>query len=291
MVLESLSNAYDAEMHPAKLILHGAIYSVVAILLSLWTFPQYASIVMVFFISLACMPVLYAIIKYEEDKDYHAKKEWFLIKEHSRAILAYLALFLGITLTLALAFFVLPESTIHTLFEAQIYTYGSINPHQDVSAQITGQVTSSLSYFNKIFLNNMRVLVLAILFSFVYGAGAIFIMTWNASVLALAIGYTIRSKLGLLAAHEGLQQVGNWLGVGAHTIILRYGIHGFLEISAYMTAGLAGGIISVAAIRHHYSTKAFEHIVVDSADLILIAIALLLVGAGWEAWITPVLSI
>lgn len=286
MVLESLSNAYNAEMHPMRIFVHGAIYALVALALANWTFPQYASIVTVFLISLASMPLMYAIIKYEEDKDYHAKDEKWLIKEHSRAILAYIMLFCGVTAALALATFILPQDIAQQSFEAQINTFGAINPHL-----ATGQITESLPYFNRILANNMRVLILATLFSFAYGAGAIFVLIWNASVLAFAIGFTIKGLVAQFAAYEGLQQVATYLGIGTHTIFIRYGIHGILEIAAYMTAALAGGIISVAAIRHHYSTKAFEHIVMDSADLILIAIALLLLGAGWEAFITPALAL
>jgi len=48
---------------------------------------------------------------------------------------------------------------------------------------------------------------------------------------------------------------------------LRYAIHGIPEILAYFTAGLAGGIISVAVIRHDFLTKKFKNIVIDSVDL------------------------
>lgn len=283
MVLESLSNAYDAEMHPGRIYLHGAAYAAVGLLLALWTFPQYASIVMIFFTSIAAIPLIYALIKYEEDKDYHEEDERILIKEHAKAIRVYFMLFLGITTTLALAFILLPENQLMNTFEAQISTYQSINP----SAQVTGAATSA-DYFAKIFLNNMRVLVLCVLFSFAYGAGAIFILTWNASVIALAIGDTLRTKAAAAASAGGLAGVAGYLGVSAQTLLLRYGIHGSIEILAYMTAGLAGGIISVAAIRHHFKTKKFEHIVMDSADLLIIAISLLLLGAAWEAWITPI---
>ena len=47
---------------------------------------------------------------------------------------------------------------------------------------------SKLVLASEIFINNMGVLFLCIIFSFLYGAGAIFILTWNASVIAAAIG-------------------------------------------------------------------------------------------------------
>ena len=57
-----------------------------------------------------------------------------------------------------------------------------------------------LTYINSgnlmpIFMNNMRVLLFTILFAFFYGAGAIFIFAWNASVIGFAIGNVFRNKL------------------------------------------------------------------------------------------------
>jgi stage II sporulation protein M len=65
--------------------------------------------------------------------------------------------------------------------------------------------------------------------------------------------------------------------------------HGIFEISAYFVAGLAGGIISIAVIRHDFGTKRFNHILLDSVDLILVSILFLLVAALIEVFITPVL--
>jgi uncharacterized membrane protein SpoIIM required for sporulation len=66
-------------------------------------------------------------------------------------------------------------------------------------------------------------------------------------------------------------------------------IHGIPEIMAYFYGGLAGGIISVAVIRHHYTSKKFLTIVEDSADLVMLSIFLLVVGALLEVYITPIL--
>jgi len=288
MVLESLSNPYRAEAHPAWLLLHGAIYTLVAYFLANWLWPGHASMVMVFLVTAASIPLLYNLIKYEEEKDYYEEDEVVLIKEHSRAVLAYFMLFTGVTLTIALLFVVLPEATLYNSFEAQIQTLQAINPQASITGaatEITGAATQT-QFFTRIFLNNMKVLLFCIVFSFLYGAGAIFILVWNGSVLGLAIGDRIRTGVAEIAGATGMQAIGAYLGVGSHTILLRYGIHGSLEMIAYIIAGLAGGIISVATIRHHWSTRKFEHIVIDSADLILLSIAILFVAGVWEAWIT-----
>jgi len=63
-------------------------------------------------------------------------------------------------------------------------------------------------------------------------------------------------------------------------------IHGFFEIAAYFIAGLAGGIISIALIKHNLKER---RVLVDSLDLILISLAMLLVAALIEVFITPIL--
>jgi uncharacterized membrane protein SpoIIM required for sporulation len=71
--------------------------------------------------------------------------------------------------------------------------------------------------------------------------------------------------------------------------LFKYFIHGIPEILSYFVAGLAGGIISIAVIRHDYGTKKFEHIILDSADLFLLAIGLVLLAAVLEVWVTPLI--
>jgi len=68
---------------------------------------------------------------------------------------------------------------------------------------------------------------------------------------------------------------------------MRYIVHGIPEITAYFVAGLAGGIISVAVIRHDFGTDKFRKILMDSVDLIVIAILLLVFSAIVEVFVTP----
>ena len=60
-----------------------------------------------------------------------------------------------------------------------------------------------------------------------------------------------------------------------------------LEILAYFVAGLAGGIISSAVIRHDFGTKKYEKIILDSAVLLLISVVMIVVAAFLEVYVTP----
>jgi len=66
-------------------------------------------------------------------------------------------------------------------------------------------------------------------------------------------------------------------------------VHGIPEILAYFIAGLSAGIISIAIINHDFRSKKFQHVLLDSTDLLLLSLAVLLIAALIEAFVTPIL--
>jgi len=170
------------------------------------------------------------------------------------------------------------------LFNAQIGTYCLINSPNDVNGCIAeympgvgGQISgasgaSGAIQFLSIFENNMFVMIFTLLFSLVFGAGAIFILAWNASVISASIG--IFTKYNLIDIPLGLA---------------RYMIHGFPEIAAYFIAALAGGIFGVGIARHGIKDDRFIKVARHAAILILIATALLVAAGLMEVYITPLL--
>jgi uncharacterized membrane protein SpoIIM required for sporulation len=166
-----------------------------------------------------------------------------------------------------------PQSVTESLFKVQTQTI------LDINNRVTGNVASDTDIFMTIFINNLKVLIFCILFAFIYGVGAIFILTWNSTVIAAAMGNFIRSRLAESSNYFSITSLG----------ILRYMTHGIPEILAYFIAGLAGSIISVAIINHDLKDKNFQKIIIDSADLLLISIFVLFLAAIIEVYVTPVL--
>ena len=271
MVLEAIINPLKAEKKPWEMLIIGFVYCSVALFLGLWIFESHASLVMVFLTVLASIPLIYSTITLEEEKDLTMKDEHWLLKEHGKALSFFIFLFFGITIAITLWYVVLPSSLTLNLFSIQTQTISAIN------SKVTGNFAQSMGLVSKILLNSLKVLVFCLLFALVYGAGAIFILTWNASVIGVAIGNFIKSNL---AAYS------NYFHVTTFALI-RYLTHGTFEILAYFIAGLAGGIISVAGMKHDFGSKKFEHVMIDSADLILIAIVILVVAAFIEVYVTP----
>ncbi|HLC57213.1 MAG TPA: stage II sporulation protein M [Candidatus Nanoarchaeia archaeon] len=271
MVLESLIGPAKAERHPYWLLVYGLIYASFGILLALWVFKSQASMVMVFLTVFACMPLVYRTLKYEEKKDMRNLKEKVLIKEHGKALKFLMFLFFGFILAYTLWFVFMPKAGAESLFDVQLKTIETIN------AGVTGRAYG-LGTLIQILANNVKVLLFCILFAFFYGAGTIFILTWNASVIGAAIGTFVHNKLADFGSYFVVIPIA----------LMRYMTHGVFEILAYFTAGLAGGIISVAVINHDVDSQRFRHVLVDSLDLLLLSIGLLIVAALIEVYITPV---
>lgn len=288
MVLESIINPEKAESKPALLIFLGFFYTTLAMLLSYFIFKAYSSLFMIFLATIACIPIIYRMTKLEEQKDLTDMDEKILLKEHSKALSAFMYLFLGATLCFALWYVVLPSDTISVLFESQSSTIASINGRTtDLAIQgTTGHVVDYFGVFSKIFFNNVKVLLFCVLFSFLYGSGAIFILMWNASVVGTAIGNFIRTNLASLATQLGGSSIGAYLSV-VSVGVFKYVIHGIPEILAYFIAALAGGIISIAIINHDFATRKFEHVLLDSADLLMLSMFVLFVAALLEVFVTP----
>lgn len=276
MVIESLVNPFKAERRPWEMFFVGLFYSSLAILMGMWVFKPHASLVMVFLTVIACVPLMYGTIKMEEKKDLEIESEMVLLKEHGRALSFFIFLFLGITISFTLWYIFLPANLTSTVFSIQTKTISDIN------SQITGQGINQYTLFSRIFLNNIKVLIFCLIFAFIYGVGAIFILTWNASVIGTAIGNFVRSNISGAPTFSHYFQITS-LG------ILRYMVHGVPEILAYFIGGLAAGIISIAVIKHDFRSEKFRHVLLDSADLLLLSLVVLVVAALIEVFVTPLL--
>ncbi|MFQ5620884.1 MAG: stage II sporulation protein M [Candidatus Nanoarchaeia archaeon] len=279
MVLESFLTPRIAERHPLESTLMGFLYGSIGLFLALWVFEEYASLVMIFLTSMAAIPLLYRTIFYEESKHTQFTREAPLLKSHSRTLSFLLLLFLGAAISYSVWYVVLPAPATAELFSAQTETIVTLNQ------RVTGQATQ-LDILSRVFLNNVKVMIFCIIFSFIYGSGAIFILMWNASVIGAAVGNFFRVKLAALTGLLGMPSIAEYFHVISLSI-LRYALHGIPEILAYITAGLAGGIISISVIRHDFGTKDFERTILDASDLILIALLILGLAAGIEVYVTP----
>lgn len=291
MVLEDIIPGAIAERKPWEMLPIAFLYATAAIFLSQWIFPAYAAIVAVFLTTIASLPLMINVLNIEKDKEegiHEYLKDMLTAmfdKKDTRGKLLefFVFLFLGLTFATTFWFVVLPQDLAQNLFYIQINTIRDINI--DLSGASILQV-----YFSKVMLNNIKVLTFTILFSLIYGAGAIFILAWNASVIGVAIGISIKN-----AAIHYTEQVGLPSIAGYSTAITvglsRYLIHGIPEIMAYFIGALAGGMISLAIIKREYESPKFKESLKHIIGLLIFAIVLLLVAALIEINISPLIPL
>lgn len=280
MVLESLKPSW-MERKPAKVFWIGFIYSVIGIALAWLVFGDYASISGVFLTTMPLVVVMYKLLKYEEKKDLRIRSERSLIKEHSKALSMFIFLFLGMVISYSLLFTILPQHITEKIFSLQINVIKSIN------LEASGYFTNQGAAFTAILLNNLKVLFFSIFFSFLYGSGAIFILTLNASVIGVAAGSIIRNSISEYAGSSHIVFLYNYFK--SFPLSFGYAVHGIPEISAYFVGALAGGIISVAVVNHDFGNEEFRRIVLDSVDLLVISILLLFLAGLLEVYVSPLL--
>ncbi|MFH1409256.1 MAG: stage II sporulation protein M [Nanoarchaeota archaeon] len=281
MVLEALSNPINAESKPWTMFFVGFLYNSVALFLSWWIFFSYASMIMVFLTTIAAIPLIYGTMRLEEEKDEEIESEGALLKQHAKAIALLSFLFVGAITSIVMWYMILPGSITSSLFGAQIETITSINPH------ITGNAISS-GALTRIFINNLGVLFFSMLFALIYGFGAIFVLIWNASVIGVYVGNLINNNLAHFIGATGLAKLSGYFQSISGSF-LKVFFHGSLEILAYVFGGLAGGILSISLVRHRFETEHFQKIILDTANLLFIALGFLILAAIVEVYLSPLL--
>jgi len=293
MVLEDLIPVHLAESKPLSVLPITFLYSTLAIFLALWIFPANAAIVAVFLTTIACMPLLLSVIGFEKQKSETSKGYLRDVlfsffsngnPEGTKTVLYFFTtMFLGLTLAITFWYAILPKDMIVNLFYLQLNTIKEIN------LGISGNAVMGM-YFGKIMINNMKVLAFSVLFSFIYGAGAIFVIAWNSSVIGVAMGESIRKGIGGFTESTGFGAVAGYssaISVG----LFRYLLHGVPEILAYFVGALAGSLISVAIVRHEYDSDLFKQTLVNCAGLFGLAALLLLIGGVIEVTISPLIRL
>ncbi|MGD9276232.1 MAG: stage II sporulation protein M [Candidatus Pacearchaeota archaeon] len=282
-MLEAIINPKSAEAGPWKMFFVGLIYASLSLILVHWFFgsdpvlSNASGMLVVLFCVMFSLPYIYFMIKQEEVEDEEIEGFFGVWKTHSDAIYGFMWLFLGFIIAFSFWFMILQNSN---LLNFQIETYCMINSPgniEDCVAQhdftnfqtATGSATKEARFLS-ILENNVYVMIFTLLFSLIFGAGAIFVLIWNASVIASAIGIFTRYKITEIPFG-----------------ILRYMIHGFPEITAYFITALAGGIFGVGVMRHGFKDGKFLRIIENTVILLFIAIVILVLAAAMEVYLTP----
>ncbi|MBI4176282.1 MAG: stage II sporulation protein M [Candidatus Aenigmarchaeota archaeon] len=275
-MIESLFSWDEINEKPWLMFVWAFIIGVIAVIISLQVAFEVGkagatvNLIGIFVIIFTEIPSIYfmtMLIRREERleekyiHEHYANGFWI---RHEKDTVMLLLYFAGLTLNFALWSFFLPPDT----FQIQVEKINQIRG----GIATAGAATQALPAFGSILANNMQVLLVAFLFSFAFGAGAIFILTWNASILGVFIGQISKTAWEIPA------------------VSLTFLPHGLPEIAGYLVAGLGGGIMSAALIRK-VPTSVLTAILFDSLKLLLIGAMLIVFGAVVEALVSGPLLI
>ncbi len=292
MVLEQIFGLKTIKKHSITVFIASIIVSSVGLWLSYYTFPESSSILGLAFLTIAFVPLIHSIFIEEEEKEIKMKGTGFgFLLRHGTLVSVYTWIFLGIIFSYAFWFTVLPQThanncdsinsiecmipTKEKVFFEQSKTMTAISGKTITTGNAIGvkeckdpNTANLYSCTELIYTNNSLVLGLAILFSFLWGAGAIFLLAWNASVIGVFIGFEATANYSRAIAR-----------------FLSYLPHGTFEVMGYFIGAIAGGIISTAITKKKYEKYELKIIARDAFTLIVMAYWILLFGAIIEAWL------
>ncbi|MCX6801319.1 MAG: stage II sporulation protein M [Candidatus Diapherotrites archaeon] len=297
MVLESVLGERVVRKHPLFILFMAVVISVGSLICANAFFPAYSSVLSIAFITIGFAPLIHRILLHEESEEALTKKSCVtFFARHFNLIMIYVWLFVGIILTFSIVYLVIPQEQSKSIFSEQMKTFCAIsgkceggNPFSMVAGEsekagtVTGKATALAMEECKnsetknlascaayIFENNSGVLVFTLILSLFYGAGAIFLIAWNASVLGIFFGEMIASG----AIVQGLGMLESML-IG----------HGPPELLGYIFGALAGAIISAMVAKGKFLTHEFELIFKDFIFLTGLAFFSVFYGAIMEALI------
>lgn len=252
-----------------EIFLISIVYTAISVFVAANLFPSQTSLLSIALLTILFVPFFQKIFEMEEQiEDKAARKEISsnLFTRHRKIIYTFSAFFLGVVIAVSIIFVFF--SSVHFSLQAETI-YGFSNSGSTGNA-IQGDT------FSRYVANNTQVMLLMFALSVLFGAGAIFILAWNASVIAVFVGLAVQTKateLGAVTAYL----------YGAPVSLASIALHGIPEIGAYFFAGLAGGILSVGIIREKIRSREFKLIFTDALIFLFLAEFLIIVAAYLEA--------
>ncbi len=269
-MLEDVISPERALKQPILAFIHGLLAALIGSLLAGLIYPQYAGLLAVTFTTLALIHVMHHILIREVAYDETLPRLTRIITHHMPLIILFLMLILGM-----ITGFTMAGVLDGKLLNVQVHEVQQIRMLATGNAISTGR-DILMEHFKIILTNNLRVLLVAAILGFAYGYAAVFLLAWNASLVAAA---------GLIAWRTAQARL--------HTLpafLAAYLPHGLIEFAAYFLGAVALSILGIAIARRDWEhPAAIIALLEDAGILFLSALMLVLLGAIVEVWITPLL--
>ena len=236
-MLENVLKSNWLEKKPRWAFVIGFVYTILAIVAAMIVFSSSKGIASIAFLSMLLIPSLNKILAIEEKQDADSRRFSIkrIFKDHSDVLEIFFLLFLGIFAAYALFSIRFPDLLVSGIFDNQLRVIGITAGHA---------VVSHLSFIS-ILGNNLKIFLIFVILSLVFGAGAILFLAWNASVWGVVFGYMATLK----------DNAFNELS----STFLKVMPHMFAEAGAYFFALVGAGIMSQAVLREKFASPKFNY--------------------------------
>lgn len=283
MVMEFIFNPAKISRNSGIIFFEAMILSLMSVFLSIFVLPKdYVSVGILAFITIGSIPVFGKLFSYSS---YLFNYSEGFFTRHKKLFLQLIYFFLGVFCAFVFLFFLLGPNTKEIVFSTQmIEVEGVSNLRNSITGQVSQTQLANDNNFNKVFKlvlsNNFGVILRAAALSFFYGAGALFLIAWNASILATVISSEIASNLGVvLTSPLGIFQAIFQTFIS----FIGYLPHGFPELLAYFIISFAGAMLARDLVKGLFTTEFRWKIIGDLLFMLALSIFLLVIGAIIEA--------
>ena len=275
MVLEDLFKIDLVRHRPCIATFFSFIFTFISFFIAFFLFKESMSVATVFLITILLVPAMVLLIKEEEKKERkYGLKHFF--RNHKDIFEIYLYSFIGVFAAfLVIGFSAYGNQAVYNnIFDFQIDFLASQQGigTETVQGFVDGAFQQGFEAAVSIFFHDLLVVLICFVLSFFFGASAIFLIILNGSVFANFIVLVVKTIADNFA--QGMQA------------FLFFLIHLLPEISGFMIAAIAGGVVSKAVLYEKKGSVAFRNVFKDAAMLMLIAIGLVLVAAILEVFVT-----
>jgi len=259
MVVERLIKPEWVAKNVLYALLLGICFSTIGIWVGVLVFAHDASIVSIMFTVIAALPFLHRILSLGESVKENVSSLRKMVIRNKQILQIYFLFFMGVAISYLLWYLAMPDWSRNILFIRQVEVF------TQPAAGLVGQFSGTQNLFGSILANNVRVLLFCLILSFVFGSGALTVLTWNASVFGVFLAF-----------------------LGKTSVMVKYIPHASLEFLAFFLAAVAGAIVSVGLEKEAYGTPRFDKVILDTTILFAASFILVIFAAVVEVFVFPV---
>lgn len=251
--------------------LFGFAYTFIGYGLAKYIFYTDISLAMLFLATLLLVPTLIKLVDLEEKTERKEGLKHFF-KNHRDVFESYFFIFLGIFFGYVILGFTVGH------FEG-IFTYqvNFLENQEGLSSEVINgfyekPLETTFANVQNIITNNIFIVLITFVLSLLYGIGAIFLIVLNSSVFATFVVYISRELATTVM--DVLKVIGF------------FAIHLIPEISGFLLAAIAGGVLSKAIMNEKFMSTEFRNVARDSLAIMGMAVILIVIGAFLEVYVT-----